>query len=261
MTDPPAMTDPAAMLVLVTRPAPDGESFAAVLAARGFVPLLAPLLEIEILPADAAPLDLAGLQALAFTSANGLRAFAARSPRRDLPAFAVGDATARAARAAGFDPVHSAEGDVEALAALIIDRLDPGDGAILHPAASAVAGDLAGRLGAAGFELRRVLLYRSTQVEALPAALREALTAARLDVATFFSPRTAAAFAGLIRDAGLADRLSGCLGICLSAAVAAELAALPWRALRTAEAPTQESLLASLAQISEAGAMRQEVGP
>ena len=52
------------------------------------------------------PLDLDGVQALIATSANGVRAFAARDPRRSLPVCAVGDATARAASDAGFADVE-----------------------------------------------------------------------------------------------------------------------------------------------------------
>ena len=46
-----------------------------------------------------------GVQAVLFTSANGVRAFAAATTRRGFRAFAVGDATAAAARAAGFADV------------------------------------------------------------------------------------------------------------------------------------------------------------
>ena len=54
--------------------------------------------------------------ALAFTSVNGVAAFAALTPRRDRPVFAVGDATAQAAHDAGFADVLSASGDLRDLA-------------------------------------------------------------------------------------------------------------------------------------------------
>ena len=78
-----------------------------------------------------APL-LDGAAGLLFTSANGVRAFAAASPRRDLPALAVGDATAAAARAAGFADVASAGGNVADLALLVRRRLEPEAGALVH---------------------------------------------------------------------------------------------------------------------------------
>ena len=83
--------------------------------ALGFEPVVAPLLTVRAL--GEGPIDLAGVGAIAFTSANAVAAFAARSPARSLPVFAVGESTAAAARSAGFRAVLSTEGDVNALAA------------------------------------------------------------------------------------------------------------------------------------------------
>src|SRR4029453_9258545 len=82
---------------------------------------------------SAVTLDLSGVAALAFTSANGVRAFADASGERGLKVFAVGAATAQAARAAGFKAVLSADGDVEALAEGIAVRRGELRGAVLHP--------------------------------------------------------------------------------------------------------------------------------
>ncbi|MEK9723834.1 MAG: uroporphyrinogen-III synthase, partial [Rhodospirillaceae bacterium] len=88
------------MHLLLTRPRSDSEALAATLAARGVATTVAPLLDIAI--PDGPPLDLTGVQGLLMTSANGVRAFAAREARRDLLVFAVGEATGAEARAAGF---------------------------------------------------------------------------------------------------------------------------------------------------------------
>ncbi|MGG2324698.1 uroporphyrinogen-III synthase, partial [Salmonella enterica] len=64
----------------------------------------------------------------------------------------------------------------------------------------------------------------------------------RLDAALFFSPRTAALFARLSRREGVADAVAGVRACCLSAAVAAEVRALPWAAVHVSAQPTAESL-------------------
>jgi len=138
------------MRALITRPAEDTKEIADALRARGFEVVIEPML--EIVPLDAQAPDLRDVQALLFTSVNGVRALTRLAPRRDLPVFAVGDATAAAARAAGFGSVNSAAGDSSDLARLVRARLKPEAGALLHVAGSAVAGDLAGAL--AGFEIR-----------------------------------------------------------------------------------------------------------
>lgn len=230
--------------VLVTRPRPDADRLVQALAERGVDVVAAPLLEI-VPEAGPAP-DLAGVQALLVTSANGVRALAARSPLRLHPVFAVGDATASAAREAGFRDVKSAGGDVADLAGLVIRQLGPADGDLLHVTGTDIAGDLAGRLAAAGFTLRRAVLYTARSTAALPEAAAVVLREARIDAVLFFSPRTAGSFVTLARDAGVAEACRRVDAICLSDAVAQAARALPWRSVAVAEAPTQAALLAVL---------------
>lgn len=233
---------PAAFRVLITRPVEDAVPLAARLAALGIGSLIEPMLRIALI--DGPPPLLDGVQALLVTSANGARAFAARSADRGVPVFAVGDASAAAARAAGFARVESAAGDVATLATLVRDRLDPTAGALLHVAGGAVAGELGGTLGAAGFAYRRAVLYRAETAEALTAASVEALAQHALDAVALYSPRTAATFARLAHRAGLGDACRGLVAVCLSEAVAAEARALPWRAVRVSASPDQEALIA-----------------
>ncbi|MBI4183039.1 MAG: uroporphyrinogen-III synthase [Proteobacteria bacterium] len=239
------------MRVLVTRPAEDAAATAARLEALGHEALIEPLLDIRLRAAE--PPDLAGVQAILFTSANGVRAFAAASPRRDLAAFAVGGATAAAARAAGFASVESAEGDAADLAKLVRARLRPSAGALLHAAGAVVKGTLAAPLGEAGFEVRRVVLYDAQPAGALSPETTRALAEGRIAAVLLFSPRTAETFVSLVRGAGLEGAARGALGLCLSPAVAEAAGSLPWRELRVAERPDQEMLLALLGPAPGAG--------
>ncbi|MBK1970712.1 uroporphyrinogen-III synthase, partial [Brevundimonas diminuta] len=114
--------------VWVTRAEPGAARTADRLTALGFTPITAPLLTLEPLPGalDAVPAP-AAVAALALTSPNGVEAFAPLISRfRRHPVFAVGDATAEAARAAGFADVRSASGDIHALAHLIAAEAPPG---------------------------------------------------------------------------------------------------------------------------------------
>ncbi|WP_374388204.1 uroporphyrinogen-III synthase, partial [Brevundimonas sp.] len=132
---------------------------------QGFEPLIRPLLAVEFLPADLPDID--GFAALAFTSRNGVAAFAALSSRRDRPVFAVGDATARAAREIGFTEVQSADGDLIALARLVASRAS---GPILAPVAETPAGDLGQAVRAAGgaASIQSVAVYRTASTDAPP---------------------------------------------------------------------------------------------
>jgi uroporphyrinogen-III synthase len=227
--------------VLITRPEADAEPLARRLAALGIEAMIAPMLTIRQRPD--VPIDLAGAQALIFTSANGVRAFAAASTERGLAVFAVGDATARTARDEGFRMVGSAGGTVDDLAKLVRDRLDPDAGRLVHVAGSAVAGDLAGSLEAAGFRVDRLVLYDSVPADALSAPVREALADGTLDGVLFFSPRTAGTFVSLLDKGGVEKAYRTLHAFCLSTAVADEVRTRPWAGLAIAAHPTQDALI------------------
>lgn len=235
------------MRLLVTRPEEDSAPLADALAALGHEAVMAPLLTIRFL--DDTPLPEGAWQALLVTSANGARALGRREdalPLLGLPVFAVGAASADAARAAGFVHVEAAGGDVETLAAHVSEVLVPGKGPLLHVAGSVVAGDLAALLGAKGFGVERAVLYEAAMAQTLPDAAREALEEGRLDGVILYSPRTARAFASLVIDAGLEARVTGLAAYCLSPAVAAALERLPGLTVKIARQPDQAGLLSIL---------------
>ena len=232
------------MRLLITRPREDAETLAGLLADHGIQILIDPLLTIDY--RDGPPLDLDDVQALLATSANGVRALVRRSPRRDLPLYAVGDATARTAMAEGFVHVMSATGDVEALARLVIGRLDPAAGALLHVAASYVAGDLAGELARAGFAYRREVLYEAHPATVLSDATIARLRARQVDGVVLFSPRTAGTFTRLVDAADLAASLHSIVCFALSPAVTAAATRLAWGGTLVASRPTQDDLVETI---------------
>jgi uroporphyrinogen-III synthase len=227
--------------IVVTRPRDEAETLARRLADRGYEALIAPMMEIVAVDTVLPPLD--DYQALAFTSANGVRIFAARSARRDLPAYAVGASTAGALRRAGFQTIRQSAGDAGALAELI-ER--SGADSILHLSGRAVARDLAALLAPAGIEVDRAVLYDARPIAALPPDLAGALYACTIGHVLFFSARTAAIFGTLVGAAGLTEMVGSISAYCFSAEVAAQAARLPWKRVAVAERPTTASLVALL---------------
>ena len=229
------------MRLLLTRPKEDSDGLASALAGLGVESRIEPLLSVDFI--GDAKVDLDGVQALLITSANGVRAFAHLERRRDIGVLAVGDASARAAREAGFTAVESASGDVDALAGLVKQRLNPKDGALLHVAGSVTAGDLAGLLERDGYTYKRAVLYSAGKAKALTLETVKAFRSGELDGVVFFSPRTAETFVSLARKARLQKTCGKLTAFCLSPAVAAQVSALKWKAVETAEKPEQDSLL------------------
>ena len=231
--------------LLLTRPREDSLALAEVLSRHGVDALIEPMMTIH--NDEGARLDLSDAQAILLTSANGARALAAAAPgraARRFPVLAVGCATAQAARDAGFDAVTAADGDVDALAALAVNRLRPETGCLVHVAGRVSAGDLVARLRGAGFEAKRVLLYEAVAARALSAPARRALEAQTLAGVALFSPRTARLFAKLVRESRLDGAARALTAFCLSRAVAEAAETLSWQRICVAAVPRQESLVA-----------------
>src|SRR5690242_15585240 len=233
------------MRVLITRPAADATELAAALRMHGHEVLFDPLLTTSEEPGSAAALErsLPGVQAVVFTSPNGVRAFAAASRRRNIPVIALGDASMAAARAAHFGEIESVDGDAEALTSLVVGRLNPLGGALLVVTGAEVGRDLARVLGAAGFSVRRVALYRAEPAQAFSSKVVAGFKSGTIDAAVFFSPGTATVFARLIAASGFAAACEGMTAVVTSPAVGAALKGINFDNLVVARAPTQAAIL------------------
>lgn len=219
--------------IAITRALPEAEASAKRIRALGAEAIVAPLLTISPRPFST---DIAGAQALVFTSLNGVRAFASASAERAIPVFCVGDASAEAAREAGFRHVASADGDIGALAALVSATLTPSAGPLIHVGGAHLAGDLGHALATRGFITGRRIAYEAVAAGTLPNALEQPL-----DVIAFYSPRAAEIFLAL--GAPQAERLTAA---CLSPAVAARAAQVRWTKLVVAPAPREDALFRAL---------------
>jgi uroporphyrinogen-III synthase len=231
-----------ALHVLITRPREQARELAGQLAARGDTALIEPLLTIERVAGAA--LRLEGVQALVLTSANAAPALSEAATR--LPLFAVGAATAGAARRAGCATVIAAAGSGVELARLIAQRCRPEDGALLHLSGADVRAGLAEALAAAGFALHRQVVYRARAARALSPGTVEAIGRREVDAVLLYSPRTARTFVELVARHGLRDHLAGSAAICLSAAVAQLCRELVWRTVHVAARPAPDALLEAL---------------
>ena len=154
-------------------------------------------------------------------------AFAALSGERALPVFTVGDATAGAARAAGFASVRSAAGAVADLARLLKDAAP---GPVLAPGALEPAGDLPALL-AGWIEVRALPVYRAVGTRAVPPAA--------FDAVLVHSPRGGRALAAL-------GPFGGQTAIAISDAAAAALDGAAGLQIRIAARPDEAALFEAL---------------
>jgi uroporphyrinogen-III synthase len=177
------------------------------------------------------------------TSANGIRAFVRRTPRRDFSVFAVGPQTAEEARKHGFAEVRNADGDAKALA-LAATLWAAKKGVLLHICGEDAPGTLAENLALRGFQVRRCPLYGIQPASSLTSQARDALQNRQLDGAMFFSPKSARIF-GALADGLPTENLTA---FCISQATAQALGPMPFGRIAVAERPNQAAILALLDQ-------------
>jgi len=238
------------MAILVTRPHPDNESTAANLRARGHEVLLAPVLKFEpVAFHDQSETDYA---AVVVTSANAVRAIAPQLPKLDLlklPLFAVGAHTAEAARDAGFTEVIIAEGDAAALRDKVKGarkKVLKNNGALLYLAGADLSRDLAGELGAEGFDVVTQITYRMAPLKHLPREVCDGFAANGIQAVLHYSRRSARAFLDAARDEGVEISALAIPQCCLSETVAIVLREAGAAQVAVAASPDEIALIGTL---------------
>jgi uroporphyrinogen-III synthase len=239
------------MAVLVTRPHPDDEATAAALRAKGFEVLRAPMLRFEPV-AFQDDLD-ANYGAVIVTSANALRGiepYLAGSRLLKLPLFAVGQRTADAARAAGFDRVIVADGDAAGLRDTVLASARARElkktSTLLYLAGADLARDLAGELGERGFNVVTQTTYRMIPVPGLPNDACDAFAASRIEAVLHYSRRSARAFLEAARTAGVEISALAVPQCCLSDAVASIVREAGASQVMVARSPDENALFEAL---------------
>lgn len=221
--------------LLILRPQPGADATAARASAIGLRPVIAPLFAIRALP-WACPQ--AAFEAVILTSANAVRCGGdGMTSLRHLPCHAVGEATAQAARAAGFTDVRTGPADGAALIAAM--RAD-GIASALH-----LCGADRTDLAPAGIAIVEIPVYAADPVDRLPEAAKAALE--RGAVALLHSSRAATLFARL------ADAWRTRTRIVAISSAAAQAAGAGWADIAIAQRPRDEALLELAAKLCQTG--------
>jgi uroporphyrinogen-III synthase len=208
------------------------------LQARNLHLSVSPLIEPEFVTQ---PPDLRGIKGVVFTARTAVEAFAALCPAARLPAYAVGDATADAARHAGLCVV-SAGGDADALVRRIL--ADGVQGPLLHLRGEHARGSVAQRLSGAGCPTREAVLYHQKAQPFTPEA-RALLDGHEPVLVPLFSPRTATIFSRQHR--GQAP-----LFIAAMSPQVAEAVMVPCWRLVVAEHPSMTAMVSALDELLDA---------
>ena len=216
--------------LVIVRPQPAAEATAAAARALGLEPVVMPL--FEVMPVEWTAPDAAGFEALLLTSANAIRHGGSQLDRlRALPAHCVGEATATAARDAGFGLALVGASNLEAL----LEEIPP-ESRLLH-----LCGVHRRSAEDSRQEIVQVVVYESRQ---LP--LPEGIAGIDGAVVAVHSPRAAARLAAAADEAGV--RRAG-ISIAAISEAAAAAAGEGWERVGSVSEPTDSALLALAAAL------------
>jgi uroporphyrinogen-III synthase len=233
------------MHLLLTRPLADDDPLPELLRARGHTVTQDPLLRIE--PLQPVAVDASGIQAVVVTSSNALRGQETSgllAPLTDLPLFAVGRATAAAARQLGFADIRTGDGEAADLVSSLTTALNTSKGAVLYLRGLDVAFDLTTPLQAAGFDVRSCVVYRAVAAKAFAPETIAGIARGSIQGVVLMSPRTAETYAELAVSAGIAGELPYLVHYCLSSRVAEPLQDLVDIPVRVPMRPELQELVA-----------------
>jgi uroporphyrinogen-III synthase len=211
--------------LLVLRPEPGASETVRRAREQGLEAITVPLFTIEPVVWEAP--DAARFDGLLLTSANAVRhAGDGLDKLRGLPVYAVGEATAEAAREAGFGIAATGDSDVERL----LGSIQP-DLKLLH-----LCGEDRRALAGTRQQVEAIPVYRAREVE------QPDLSSSSGAVALIHSPRAGSRLAELVRERD---------GIAVAAisAAAAEAVGVGWEAVAAAEEPSDSALLALAARL------------
>ncbi len=225
--------------VLITRPLIQSRLYAGELNSLGYETLVEPLLIFEALDFDVP--DLLQYQAFLFTSAHGVRVFAAGAEVAGLKAVCVGMATAEAARNVGFAEVYDGGGYTDKLVEYVAKNCDTGK-KLLHVRGEHVARPLHVLLSAHGFEVDILMVYKTIKVKKFSDEFLDVLQEGSLDMITFFSRRTTEAFVDLVRESKVESALEGIKALLISSSVLECMKDLNWAGAFVAATPDKAGM-------------------
>ncbi len=218
------------MKLLIIRPQPGADATARLARLAGIEPVISPLFEIQ--PLAWLAKNAAHYDALMLTSANAVRhAGAALAALLPLPVYAVGEATANAARAAGFRVIFAGGTDANAL---LVQAAVNGDARLLW-----LSGEHQSRFDLpSGVTLDSALVYNSAALA--PAQAFIELLSSPILVA-LHSVRAAQHFVAICATHGIDKNI---ISIAALSPAIAKSAADRWRDVLISDAPNDAALIA-----------------
>ena len=185
------------MHILLTRPLEDCSEMILKFQSLGHQVSHIPLLNINQL--DYGEINFSDYKGVIFTSANAIKFLDIKKIEKKMLCFCVGSATEKKARNLGFQNVITAEGNVENLKELILRNHDQKDGKIIYVSGEIISIDLDQQLIKEGYDIKRIINYRSIHNENFSDSFVKELKLNIPDIVYVYSQNSALSFLKFIK--------------------------------------------------------------
>jgi uroporphyrinogen-III synthase len=185
------------MHILLTRPLEDCSEMILKFQSLGNQVSHLPLLKIEKVNYD--EIDLEDFKSIVFTSTNAVKFLNVKAINKKLLCFCVGNATEKKARSFGFQNVIAAEGNVQNLKELILQNFNQKDGTMVYVSGETISFDLDHQLTKEGYNIRRIINYRTTNNLKFDDNFVKELKLKMPDIVYIYSQNSAASFLEFIK--------------------------------------------------------------
>ena len=225
------------MHVLLTRPEPLASTSAERLQEAGYEVINEPCQEVIAIEAMLQVSD-----GYIVTSQSGVEYGLKQVEDKLAVIFAVGEKTALAAEALGFEVIFAAEGDADSLIEVILSRWLPEHGRLVHLSGKEISTDICSVLTAIGYTAERAVVYDAAIRPKPSKTTLDAIKDGKIDVALFYSARAVTIFNGWIEDAGLEGSLGAIEALVMSERIADRLGKT-WKKVKIASESHEDALL------------------
>ena len=229
------------MHILLTRPLEDCSEMILKFQSLGHQVSHLPLLNIVKVSFE--EINFSDFKVIIFTSANAVKFLDLKKIDKNLLCFCVGNATEKKARSAGFQNVIAAEGNVENLKELILQNFDKKNGKLIYVSGENISIDLDKLLLKEGYDIKRIINYRSIHNEKFDENFVEALKSNMPDMVYVYSQNSALSFLKFIKIYQLENLWMNTNLMCIGEKTSSILNEIKWKKIFLFNPGDEEFLL------------------
>jgi uroporphyrinogen-III synthase len=229
------------MHILLTRPLEDCSELILKFKSLGYQVSHVPLLSVDKINYD--EINFLNYKGIIFTSANAVKFLDLKSIDKKILCFCVGTATEKKARSVGFQNVIAADGNVENLKELILQNFDKKKGRLIYISGETISVDLDQKLLKEGYDLKRIINYRTNHNQKFDKSFVEELKLKIPDMVYIYSQNSALSFLNFIKINQLENLWMNTNLMCIGEKTSAILNEIKWKKIFLFNPGEEEFLL------------------